>query len=50
MEIAERGVYSENANFGPTFFLLLNDKVVSMSEGSEGERLCSRLGRNPENS
>jgi hypothetical protein len=46
--ITEASVYSAFADFGPTFFLLVDNKVVQMREGSEGERLCTRLGRNPE--
>jgi hypothetical protein len=48
VEIVERGVYSTTASFGQTFFLLLNGRVVQMREGSDGERLCSRLGRIPD--
>jgi hypothetical protein len=48
VEIVERGVYSNNANFGQTFFLLVNGRVAQMREGSDGERLCSRLGRMPD--
>jgi hypothetical protein len=48
VEIIERGVYSAYTNFGPTFFLLRDDKVLLMKEGNDGERLCSRLGRLPE--
>jgi hypothetical protein len=46
--IVERGVYSAFTDFGPTFFFLVDGKVTQMREGSDGERLCTRLGRNPE--
>jgi hypothetical protein len=48
VQVVERGVYAENTDFGPTFFLLFDGNVVQMREGYEGERLCARLGRNPE--
>jgi len=48
VKISERGVYSAYSDFGPTFFLLVNSEIIQMREGSEGERLCTRLGRNPE--
>ncbi len=48
VEIVERGVYSANTNFGPTFFLLSEGKILLMKEGNDGERLCARLGRIPE--
>lgn len=46
VDVLERGVY-DTANFGPTFFLLHDDRVALMREGSDGERLCARLGRVP---
>jgi hypothetical protein len=48
VEVQERGVYGINTNFGLTFFLMLNGKVTQMREGSDGERLCARLGRIPD--
>ncbi len=47
VDLIEAGVYA-GADFGSTFFLLHDDHVVQMREGSDGERLCSRLGRIPE--
>ncbi len=48
VEVVERGVYAAGASFGDTFFLLVNGRVTQMREGSDGERLCARLGRMPE--
>ena len=48
VEVTERGVYTAGVSFGPTFFLLFDSKVKQMREGSDGERLCARLGREPE--
>lgn len=48
VEVKERGVYATDTSFGRTFFLFVNDRVVQMREGSDGERLCARLGRMPE--
>ena len=47
VEIVESGVYTANADFGPTFFLLFDGKIMQMQEGSDGERVCARLGRTP---
>jgi hypothetical protein len=47
VDVVERGVYT-TANFGPSFFLFHNGRVVLMREGSDGERLCARMGRVPE--
>ena len=47
VDVVERGVYA-TANFGPTFFFFENGRVVLAREGSDGERLCARLGRIPE--
>ena len=48
VEVKERGVYTTEASFGRTFYLFLNNRVTQMREGSDGERLCARLGRMPE--
>ena len=46
--IVEPGVYTAYTDFGPTFFMLFNSAVTQMREGSDGERVCARLGRTPE--
>lgn len=48
VEVKERGVYVTDTSFGRTFFLFVNGRVVQMREGSDGERLCARLGRMPD--
>ena len=46
--LVERSVYAPYTDFGPTFFLLKDGAVTHMREGSDGERICARLERNPE--
>ena len=47
VDVVERGVYAAT-NFGPTFFLFQNGRVAAVRDGSDGERICARLGRIPE--
>jgi hypothetical protein len=46
-EIVERGVYTAHTSFGPTFFLLKDGRIAEVRAGTDGERLCARLGRLP---
>lgn len=47
LQIKEPSIYDPQTDFGPTFFFLQNGVVTQMRQGSEGERLCDRLGRSP---
>ncbi len=47
VDVVTRGVYA-TANFGSTFFLFHDGRVAVVRDGSDGERICARLGRTPE--
>ena len=47
VDVVERGIYAAT-NFGPTFFLFQNGRVAAVRDGTDGERICARLGRTPE--
>jgi hypothetical protein len=47
LQIKEHNIYDPQTDMGATFFFLQNGVVTQMRQGSEGERLCDRLGRSP---